>query len=401
VTLDPDGTAATEPGSGELVRGRYGMSARRRTHCLAVGQTPWGTGVAAVTRNGGSTWRLAAMLGNVSTLKAVSCPATSNCFAVGQSPSGSGTVLATADGGGTWSAMSLPRAGRRSLLNSISCPGISECLVAGQSASMTGLVLATFDAGSTWHVAHPRGQLFSLDSVRCPANSHCFGGGQTETGQGAVVVTVNGGRTWRSESLALPAGILAVNGIACTTSAECWVAGAGQRPIAATRDGGTTWRAQPVPRRAGVLSSISCPTGRRCFAAGQGGIVATTNGGRTWTSQPIPRQLGFLQDVSCPSSTECWAAGFRILTGVAVIVTTAPTIERVSPASGPPGTVVTLRGINLSGATSVSFGGTAAGVTSDSARKLVTAVPPGASSGRISITTPLGRVFSPGPFKVT
>jgi hypothetical protein len=125
-------------------------------------------------------------------------------------------------------------------------------------------------------------------------------------------------------------------------------------------------------------------------------IIATANGGKTWSLLTVPRGIGFLDGLSCPNSTDCWAVG-----GDVIISTAGPTIESFSPTSGKPGTVVTLNGINLSGATAVSFSGTAAKMTSDTATRLVTAVPKGAKTGVITITTPLGRVTSPTTFTVT
>jgi hypothetical protein len=48
----------------------------------------------------------------------------------------------------------------------------------------------------------------------------------------------------------------------------------------------------------------------------------------------------------------------------------------------------------------VRFGDAPAPITSDDARTLVTAVPPNAASGPITVTTPLGGALSPLPFEV-
>lgn len=67
-----------------------------------------------------------------------------------------------------------------------------------------------------------------------------------------------------------------------------------------------------------------------------------------------------------------------------------PWIFSRTPASGPPGTTVTILRRNLQHATQVAFNGTPATIISDTATYLVTIVPPGATSGRIAITTPAG-----------
>ena len=59
-----------------------------------------------------------------------------------------------------------------------------------------------------------------------------------------------------------------------------------------------------------------------------------------------------------------------------------PTISGYSPAGGPVGTVVTITGTNLASA-SVTFNGTAATLTSNTATQIVVPVPTGATTGQI------------------
>ena len=78
-----------------------------------------------------------------------------------------------------------------------------------------------------------------------------------------------------------------------------------------------------------------------------------------------------------------------------------PAISSFTPASGPAGTVVTLTGINLTGATAVAFNGTAASAfTVVSATSLRATVAAGTTSGLITVSTPLGRGVSATPFLV-
>jgi hypothetical protein len=78
-----------------------------------------------------------------------------------------------------------------------------------------------------------------------------------------------------------------------------------------------------------------------------------------------------------------------------------PTITRVNPAKGKPGTSVTITGTDLLRATKVSFGGTSAVITTDTATKITTVVPTGAASGTVDVTTSWGTATSPTPFTVT
>jgi Calx-beta domain len=78
-----------------------------------------------------------------------------------------------------------------------------------------------------------------------------------------------------------------------------------------------------------------------------------------------------------------------------------PTITSFSPASGPVGTSVTITGTNLEGAISVTFNGTKAKVSKDTATLLKAKVPAKATTGQIVVTTQDGSVTSTMSFKVT
>jgi uncharacterized protein (TIGR03437 family) len=56
-----------------------------------------------------------------------------------------------------------------------------------------------------------------------------------------------------------------------------------------------------------------------------------------------------------------------------------------------------MKGLNLSHATAVAFNGTTAPIITDSATKIVTQVPPNASSGPITVTTKAGTVSATRP----
>jgi hypothetical protein len=68
-------------------------------------------------------------------------------------------------------------------------------------------------------------------------------------------------------------------------------------------------------------------------------------------------------------------------------VAAAPTIASFSPTSAPPGTTVTITGTNLTGATSVTFGGTAAASYSVVSGTSITAVVGTGSTGSVSVIT--------------
>jgi hypothetical protein len=76
-------------------------------------------------------------------------------------------------------------------------------------------------------------------------------------------------------------------------------------------------------------------------------------------------------------------------------------ITAVTPASGGPGTAVTIKGVGFNASSIVSFGGVAASIKSVSGKKLKVKVPPGAGAGPIAVTNtsaPIGTVLSASSF---
>src|SRR5439155_1582420 len=97
------------------------------------------------------------------------------------------------------------------------------------------------------------------------------------------------------------------------------------------------------------------------------------------------------------------AAGSNTTTKVSSITVTAspPTINSFTPTSGPVGTSVTISGSHFSGATAVTFNGTAATLSGVTDTQITTSVPSGASSGPISVSTSVGTATSTSNFTVT
>ena len=114
-------------------------------------------------------------------------------------------------------------------------------------------------------------------------------------------------------------------------------------------------------------------------------ITATVPSGAT--SGPI--------SATTPSGTATSSGSFTVTTATA-----SPTISSFSPGGGRTGTTVTINGTNLSGTTAVTFNGTSAGYTVNSATQITTIVPNGATTGPIAVTTPNGTARSSRIFKV-
>jgi hypothetical protein len=86
--------------------------------------------------------------------------------------------------------------------------------------------------------------------------------------------------------------------------------------------------------------------------------------------------------------------------GYCIVAAGVPCIAGFTPASGGVGAGVTITGVNLSGATALSFNGKAAAILTNTATKITTTVPAGATTGTISVTTGGGTAVSVASFKV-
>jgi large repetitive protein len=102
--------------------------------------------------------------------------------------------------------------------------------------------------------------------------------------------------------------------------------------------------------------------------------------------------------VKTASGTAISATNFTVTT-----TATAPTISSFSPKSGPVGTSVRINGSGFAGATAVRFNGVAAASFTVNAQgtRIDTKVPSGATTGKISVTTPAGTATSAANFTVT
>jgi len=91
----------------------------------------------------------------------------------------------------------------------------------------------------------------------------------------------------------------------------------------------------------------------------------------------------------------CGACGtiFSLSVGLGPFVKTLPHNGKVSQ-------VIRILGTDLTGATAVTFNGTPAVFTIDAPTEITAAVPPGATTGAVQVTTPTGTLLSAGPFTV-
>lgn len=141
-----------------------------------------------------------------------------------------------------------------------------------------------------------------------------------------------------------------------------------------------------------------------CTSAACPGAPANT-GANTW-SKPVGAALGSTASVTFTSAGTytyyCMIHGYVAMHGkITVTSTMGPKISKFTPTSGRVGTSVTITGRNLAHASQVTFNGTSATITSDSATKIVVKVPAAATTGHIVVTTAGGKATSSGVFTVT
>jgi uncharacterized repeat protein (TIGR03803 family) len=119
-------------------------------------------------------------------------------------------------------------------------------------------------------------------------------------------------------------------------------------------------------------------TEARCGDDPMAGLVQGTNGDFYGTTYYSANNAGII---------------FRLSEGLGAFVETQTNAGKV-------GAAVKILGTDLTGATSVTFDGTAAAFTVVSASEITTTVPTGATTGTVEVVTPNGTLSSNAPFQV-
>ncbi len=129
------------------------------------------------------------------------------------------------------------------------------------------------------------------------------------------------------------------------------------------------------------------------FESGIDAVFTVTASNRISVTVPLGAVTGALR-VTNP--------GGESVSGVSFVVTRPdPLILGFTPTSGAAGTTVRITGGNLGTATQVRFNGLAAGAfTVESDTSILTSVPAGASSGKVSVVAPVGTALSQTDFLV-
>jgi hypothetical protein len=281
--------------------------------------------------------------------------------------------------------------------------------------------------GTTWSVTSSPDKGTSnnsLDAASCTSSIKCVAVGSYDQGSGSKTLIERwNGTEWSAISSPNENSYDSLDGVSCTSSTTCVAVGSyfngSEDQTLIERGNGTEWSvsASLNPSSADGLNAVSCTGSRSCVAVGwydnelngiEQTLVESLNG-TSWsvTSSPNQGAVNRLGGASCVSSTSCVAAGFyadqsdrEILVESGSSPPPPPKIKGFTPASGRAGREVTIKGTNLGDAIEVAFDGTQAAVTTDSATKITTTVPVGATTGKITITTAGGSTTSATRFKV-
>jgi uncharacterized repeat protein (TIGR03803 family) len=140
--------------------------------------------------------------------------------------------------------------------------------------------------------------------------------------------------------------------------------------------GGTVFKITPSGTLT-TLHSFDYTDGARPYA----GLVQATDG-------------NFYGTTNAAGGANSYGTVFSLAVGLGPFVKSLPT-------SGEVGAAVIILGTDLTGATSVTFDGTAAAFTVVSSSEITTTVPSGAATGNVQVTTPKGTLISNVNFRVT
>jgi len=168
---------------------------------------------------------------------------------------------------------------------------------------------------------------------------------------------------------------------------------------------GSATSTAPIPFTVTFSEPVSGLTASSLSVSNGTVTTALTSVGNAYSFGVTPTASGPVT-VSVPANAAQDAAGNGSAAAAPLSVaytplTTAPSVTLLSPAAGPVGTSVTISGTNLSGATAVSFNGTAASsFVVNSPTSLTAVVAAGTTTGPVRVTTPGGSASSAIPFVV-
>jgi hypothetical protein len=149
----------------------------------------------------------------------------------------------------------------------------------------------------------------------------------------------------------------------------------------------------PVSAAAGATVTITGSNLSGASAVSFGGVAAPsfTVVGPTKVTAVVPGGAASgTVSVTTAGGTATSGSSFGVL----------PRIDNLSPSTATAGSIVTISGSGLSGASSVTLNGVALGITYDTAGTLQVSIPAAATSGKVTVTTAAGSATSTGALTI-
>ncbi len=385
--------------------------------CTAVGNDANFLPIAATETGGvwGTVSEIPGSPGASGTFYGVSCTGAGNCMAVGSD--GHAQPMYASETGGVWGAITeVPSSAGSATFYAVTCTGTGECIAVGYDQPFSGNaqpIYASETEGAWGAVTEVPSSLAggaAFYGLSCTGVGNCTAVG-ADGGYQPITATETGG-AWGTpvEVPGSGGGTGYFKGVSCTGTGECVAVGRDKtQSIIATESGGVWGTVNEVPGAggAGYFYAVSCTGLGFCTAVGLDGnnlpTYATESGG-TWGSPTEVTGDGgaAFYGVSCTAAVSCTAVGQDNTQPIySSSMLGSPTITSFSPHSGPVGTVVTIHGANLDGATKVTFNGVKGTITSDSATKIKVKVPAGATTGKIKVVASGGTVKTATAFAVS
>jgi hypothetical protein len=405
-----------------------GVSCSSPGNCIAVGQDHNDQPMYDTESNGtwGTPIEVAGSPGGSGGFNAVSCNYSGVCFAVGFDGNNQPMIDDNSSGGfgtPTQAPGGAPDGGE---FFGVSC---SEALCTAVGYDGENQPIYDDQGISGWNnvgvlTGGPSGSSFYAVGCSFSGNGDCTAVGGDGADQPIYANYVNG--SWTSPALVpgSPGGEAFLFGVSCPTDENCTAVGtdyAVDLPVTATESNGVwstpiTLNNTAGDARSGQLTAVKCLEVGYCTAVGGGDagtgpdvqqpIYAVESAG-TWSPFNVSAGAsgggGVYYGVSCSEVGDCTAVGVDDDNQPIYAYTlAAPAISSFKPVSGRVGTVVTIEGSYLDGATKVSFNGAKATVVEkDSATQIKVTVPAGATTGKIKVVVPGGQAKTATVFTVT
>src|SRR6185295_1476208 len=159
-------------------------------------------------------------------------------------------------------------------------------------------------------------------------------------------------------------------------------------PVAIVSSSATFSWAKTNANAVKIAALVSDATKFPIFAYDSGANMPGADGTSAGLDAPARRVGLFMTDLTASSFNSNGSALFDAAMRWAVEVNTAPTLNSISPASGPAGTAVTISGSNFGvtqGTSTVSFNGVPASATNWSDKTIVVPVPLYATTGMVVV----------------